>query len=65
MKILVIGGTGFIGSQVAKLLAEKGNDVTLFHRGNTKSDYKEILGDRKNLAVFKEQFKKTQTSYCH
>jgi len=58
MKILVIGGTGFIGSQVVKLLAEKGNDITIFHRGNTKSDYKEILGERKNLADFKDQFKK-------
>ena len=57
MNILVIGGSGFIGSQVVKILAEKGNDVTVFHRGNTKTEHKEILGERKNLAEFKDEFK--------
>ena len=58
MNILIIGGTGFIGSQVVKILAEKGNDVTVFHRGNTKTEHKEILGERKNLTNFKDEFEK-------
>ena len=29
MKILVTGGTGFIGSFMARYLAQKGNDVTI------------------------------------
>lgn len=58
MNVLVIGGTGFIGSQLVKILAENGNDITVFHRGNTKTEHKEILGERKNLSNFKDAFEK-------
>ena len=33
MKILVIGGTRFIGAHAVRRLAHTGNDVTVFHRG--------------------------------
>src|SRR5438093_4000136 len=38
MRILVIGGTGFIGPSVVRLLHEHGHDITLFHRGQTEVD---------------------------
>jgi nucleoside-diphosphate-sugar epimerase len=33
MRVLVIGGTKFIGPYVVRLLVERGHDVTVFHRG--------------------------------
>ncbi len=58
MNILVIGGTGFIGSQIVKRLQSNGHDITVFHRGKLKTDAKEILGERKNLADFTDEFEK-------
>src|SRR5437764_13396632 len=53
MRILVIGGTRFMGLQVVRYLSEQGHDITLFHRGQTHADLpqgiKEILGDRHSL----------------
>jgi len=37
MRILLIGGTGFIGPYVARELHDRGHDVTLFHRGQHES----------------------------
>lgn len=36
MKVLMIGGTGFISSNVVKLLIEEGHDITLVTRGESK-----------------------------
>jgi nucleoside-diphosphate-sugar epimerase len=62
MKILVIGGTNFIGPPVVRRLKAMGNEVTVFHRGTTKPDLPEgvnyIKGDRKNLAAYQSQFAK-------
>jgi uncharacterized protein YbjT (DUF2867 family) len=33
MRVLVIGGTGFIGSPLVRELLRAGNEVVLFHRG--------------------------------
>jgi nucleoside-diphosphate-sugar epimerase len=38
MKILVIGGTNFIGPPVIRQLHAMGNEVTVFHRGRTPAD---------------------------
>src|SRR5215471_3998885 len=35
MKILIIGGTGFMGPSTAALLRQAGHSVTVFHRGKT------------------------------
>lgn len=33
MRVLIIGGTGFIGPYVARELCERGGEVTVYHRG--------------------------------
>ena len=38
MRVLFVGGTGSIGPHVARQLYERGDDVTLFHRGQHESD---------------------------
>lgn len=38
MRVLVVGGTGFIGSHVARRLAAAGHRVTVYHRGETVAD---------------------------
>ncbi len=55
MKILVIGGTGFIGLHVVRELARMGHSVAVFHRGNTHPDLpaEHILGDRWDLATLR------------
>ena len=37
MKVLVIGGTNFIGPHVVRQLIERGHEVAVFHRGETKA----------------------------
>lgn len=61
MKILVIGGTRFIGKATTKKLVEQGHDVGVFHRGSSPLDLKgvqQIFGDRQNLDWFRGTFKK-------
>lgn len=62
MKILIIGGTRFIGPSVVKKLLEQGHTIVLFHRGKSKADLPEdiphILGDRNSLADFRNEFAK-------
>jgi nucleoside-diphosphate-sugar epimerase len=62
MKILVIGGTNFIGLNVVLQLIEMGHEVTVFNRGETRADLpkevKLIKGDRHNLLEYKKEFQK-------
>jgi uncharacterized protein YbjT (DUF2867 family) len=48
MRVLVIGGTGFIGSRLIAQLVREGHQVAVFHRGRTKlaEGVQEIVGDR-------------------
>ncbi|HKD88664.1 MAG TPA: NAD-dependent epimerase/dehydratase family protein [Streptosporangiaceae bacterium] len=38
MRILIIGGTAFVGRHIAQAAADRGHDLTLFHRGKTGAD---------------------------
>ncbi len=53
MRVLVIGGTRFIGPHVVARLCELGCEVVVLHRGQTQADLPEtvrhILGDRHRL----------------
>ncbi len=62
MRILVIGGTKFIGLAAVKRLCGMGHEVTVFHRGDTESaelpDVRHLHGDRRRLADFADDFKR-------
>jgi len=60
MKVLIVGGTGFIGGPLTRLLLARGFNVTVFHRGQTSlvpaANYQEILGEREQLTSFRGLF---------
>ena len=39
MKVLVIGGTLYFGKVIVRKLLERGDEVTIFSRGNTRPDF--------------------------
>ncbi len=49
MRVVVIGGTHFMGPHVVRGLATSGHEVTVFHRGAGCHDPSHIHGDRKTL----------------
>jgi nucleoside-diphosphate-sugar epimerase len=62
MRILVIGGTRFIGPAAVRRLHGMGHDVTVFHRGETESadlpDIPHLHGDRRHLADFADDVRR-------
>jgi nucleoside-diphosphate-sugar epimerase len=62
MKILIIGGTGLISVSITKFLLDRGEDVTLFNRGQsflpTHLGAKVVHGDRTDYTAFEEQIEK-------
>ena len=52
MRLLILGGTSFLGRHTVAAALERGHEVTLFHRGQTNPglfpDAEEILGDREH-----------------
>ncbi len=62
MRILVIGGTRFIGVYVVAQLSAMGHEVTIFHRGQSEAnelqEIEHIHGDREELAKFTDEFKR-------
>jgi nucleoside-diphosphate-sugar epimerase len=59
MRILLIGGNGFIGSRVADALTQKGHSLTVFHRGTrpVPAGVSEIRGDHNKLKDSSEEMK--------
>jgi len=61
MRVLVIGGTGFIGPYVIRDLVAQGHQVAAFHRGESEAelpDVQHILGDRSALAESAAEFQR-------
>src|SRR5262245_8631090 len=59
MRVLVIGGTAFMGPHVVRYLLQAGHDVAVFHRGKSgecNGAAQHIHGDRRELAAFRSQF---------
>ncbi len=49
MRLLILGGTGFIGPPMVRYAVERGHEVTIFTRGKTKADIpgvEHLIGDR-------------------
>jgi nucleoside-diphosphate-sugar epimerase len=62
MRVLIIGGTSFIGPPLVRRLADLGHEVGVFHRGQTHADLPadvgRILGDRQDLGRHVEAFRR-------
>jgi nucleoside-diphosphate-sugar epimerase len=62
MRVLVIGGTRFIGPFVVTRLCDLGHEVLVFHRGQTGAGLPQrvehLLGERQHLAGFGAAFKR-------
>ncbi|MDY6939030.1 MAG: NAD-dependent epimerase/dehydratase family protein [Cyanobacteriota bacterium] len=59
MRILIMGGTRFIGVYLTKLLVDRGHEVVLFNRGNKPAPVvgiEQIQGDRKDVDRLQEAF---------
>jgi nucleoside-diphosphate-sugar epimerase len=61
MRILVIGGTGFIGARVLCRLVDQRHEVMVFHRGQTETSLpptlRHVYGDRSALPSFGAAFR--------
>jgi nucleoside-diphosphate-sugar epimerase len=59
MKTLIIGGTGLISTAITRFMLERGDDITLYNRGLTRSDIpagaRIITGNRADTAAFEQQ----------
>jgi nucleoside-diphosphate-sugar epimerase len=58
MRILIMGGTRFIGVYLTKILVEQGHEVVLFNRGNNPAPVAgvtQIQGDRRDASQLKSK----------
>jgi hypothetical protein len=57
MKYLIIGGTGLISTPITRFLLERGEDVTLYNRGQNAQRFpagaRVIRGDRSDLKALR------------
>jgi 2'-hydroxyisoflavone reductase len=54
LKILVLGGTRFVGRGIVEVALDRGHDVTLFNRGSNRELFpsaRRIIGDRKTADI--------------
>jgi nucleoside-diphosphate-sugar epimerase len=68
MRILIIGGTGLISTAITRELVMRGEDVTVYNRGNNSKDKidgaKWIKGDRTDYPVFESQMSQAGRFDC-
>lgn len=62
MRVLIIGGTNFIGPPLVRRLVALGHEVAVFHRGRTAADLpagvRHLRGDRRDLAMHAGEFRR-------
>lgn len=62
MRVLILGGTGFIGSHVVRQMNENGHEVTVVHRGRSATTLPDgvssLLFDRRELGEHTAQVRK-------
>ena len=62
VRVVALGGTGFIGSYVVRALVQAGHDVTVFHRGPDKPDLpaglRHVYGPFDRLADHRDAFQR-------
>ena len=66
MKIIVLGGSGFIGSHVADALSSRGHKVTIFDKKKSKwlrHDQKMVIGDIFNYNALKNAIRSNKIVY--
>ncbi len=61
MRVLVLGGTGFIGPAIVRRLFAHGHSVSVFHRGKSSGDLpngvEHVYGDIRNFESYADGFK--------
>ena len=62
MRVLILGGTKFIGPSAARRLHERGCAVAVFHRGETEADLppaiEHLHGDRHRLSAYTDELRR-------
>src|SRR5437016_8910520 len=62
VRVLIIGGTNFIGPHLVRRLVDRGHEVVVFHRGQTRAELpasvRHLLGDRHRLADHRDDFRR-------
>ena len=58
MRILIIGGTGFVGGALARRLLGGGHTIAAFHRGEESGGAETIRGDRADLSRHRDAFRR-------
>lgn len=62
MRVLVVGGTNFIGPPLVRRLVDLGHEVAVFHRGRTQADLpsgvEHVVGDRHDLGMHADEFRR-------
>jgi nucleoside-diphosphate-sugar epimerase len=62
VKVVVLGGTGFIGTYVVRALVQDNNDVTVFHRGADEADLppsvRHVHGQFDQLSDYRDELRR-------